>query len=414
MPRRFFPDWISSYVDLFGPRSEAPSHIHWWVACSMIGGACTRRIWIDEKTFRYYPNLFIVIVGPPAVISKSTVINLGVNILKDIPHIAIGADNTTYPAFIQDLSKRQSDIQDTFPDNDMDAEWIRQCAITLPISEFGTFFKPEEEDMVNGLTDLFDCRSIMVKDTKFAGRDVVEHPFVNLIACTTPDWIRDKLTSSIGGWGLSSRIIFLWADEKTRFIPRPSKLWKLDEFEKGVQRLTNDLFEISQLAGEITWSHDADELWSEWYKSTMTEIQEYNKQPDHNTWVSYFLGRKQVHIQKLAMILSVSRSDSLVITEQDLTNAIIKVNSVENEIKNIFTNLPQASSSALTEQSVLVRIKSEIMKTTEERILKLAVYGKVSYLVDSTTANRIVENAINRKEFKQVVAGGMTYLEIVC
>ncbi len=410
MPRRHFPDWISSYVDLFGPRSEAPSHIHWWVACSMIGGALTRRVWIDEKTFRYYPNLFVAVVGPPAVISKSTTLNLGVNILSKLDHIAIGADNTTYPALVVDLAKRQSEVQDTFPDNDMDIEWIRQCAITLPISEFGTFFDPTDEDMVNGLTDLFDCRSIMVKDTKFAGRDVVEHPFVNLIACTTPDWIRDKLTSSIGGWGLSSRIIFLWADEKTRFIPRPSKLWKPNEFEKGMEKLTQDLTEISQLAGELTWSEEADNIWSTWYHSTMIEIQEYNKQPDHNTWVSYFLGRKQVHIQKLAMILSISRGDSLVISEQDLITAIEKVDLVENEIKNIFTNLPQASSSALIEQCVLVKIKSEIEQ--HNRILKLAIYGKVSYLVDSTTANRIIENAIARREFKQIVIGGMTYLEL--
>lgn len=414
MPRRFYQDWISSYVDLFGPRSEAPSHIHWWTACSMIGGACTRRIWIDEKTFRYYPNLFTIIVGPPAVIAKSTTLNLGINILSNLEHISIGADDTTYPALIVDLAKRQSDIQETFPEDDMDAEWIRQCAITLPISEFGTFFDPNDEKMVNGLTDLFDCRPIKIKDTKFAGRDVVEHPFVNLIACTTPDWINDKLKASIGGWGLSSRFIFVYANKKARFIPTPSKLWNLGEYEKGVEKLTHDLLDISQLAGPLYRSDKAEELWCDWYHSAMREIEEYNEEPSHNIWVSYFLGRKQVHIQKLSMLLSVSRGDSLIISEQDLATAIEKVNMVENEIKNIFTNIPQASSSALIEQSVLIRIKSEIMKTTDERILKLAVYGKVSYLVDSTTANRIIENAINRKEFKQVVAQGMTYLEIPC
>ncbi len=412
MPRRHHPDWISAYTNLFASRSEAPESIHWWTACSMIGGACTRRIWIDEKTFRYYPNLFTIIVGPPAVIAKSTTLGLGINILSNLDHISIGADDTTYPALIVDLAKRQSDIQDTFPEDDMDAEWIRQCAITLPISEFGTFFDPNDEKMVNGLTDLFDCRPIKIKDTKFAGRDVVEHPFVNLIACTTPDWINDKLKASIGGWGLSSRFIFVYADKKSQYIPTPSKLWKFDEYEKGVRELTNDLLEISQLAGPLYRSDEAEEIWSDWYHSAMKEIEEYNNKPDHNTWISYFLGRKQVHIQKLSMILCVARGDSLIISKDDLSNAIEKVNLIESGIKNIFTNLPQANSMALTEQGVLAAVRREIESVVDKRILKLSIYSKVSYLIDSTTANRIIENAINRREFKQVVSGGMTYLEL--
>src|SRR5215472_13417976 len=149
---RHHRDWIDTFVTTFDSKTEAHPKLLFWTAVATIGGALTRRVWIEEVIFRFYPNFFIVFVAPPGLATKSTTINHGIKILKELEHIYLSADNTTYAAFIRDLARRHNELRALHAENAEDDLWIRQCAITCALSEFGTFFKPEDEDMVNGLT----------------------------------------------------------------------------------------------------------------------------------------------------------------------------------------------------------------------------------------------------------------------
>lgn len=410
--RRHYKDWIAAYIRLFDGRTEAPTRLHRWTAIAVIGGAATRRVWIDEVIFRLYPNFYIVFVAPPGVVTKSTAISLGINILRELDHIYLAADNTTYPAFIRDLALRQSEIFDQQgPSLGVDDEIIRQCAVTAAISELGTFFRVEDEDMVNGLTDLFDCRALLVKDTKTAGTDIVEHPFVNLIAGTTPDWIKNKL-QAIGGWGLSSRMILLYTSEKALRVARPSKFWKPGEYDRIVKHLIEDLRHISTLTGRFTFSPAADTLAEEWYERNGVEAAAHNKNPDSDKWLGYFLARKQIHAHKLAMIFSLARRDSLVIEEEDLQEAIEHIEEVQLEIPKLFEPGFEPTAAAHTERMVLNRIAHEIKASTEEYMPRASLFRIVSRYVDSSSFNRIVDNAISRGGFRQLVEGRVTKLSL--
>jgi hypothetical protein len=408
---RKYPDWIAAFVDLFDGRTEAPRRLLFWTAVATIAGALTRRVWIEEVIFRYYPNFYIIFVAPPGLLTKSTTISLGINLLKELDHIYLAPDNTTFPAFITNLAKHNSDIRETQETDAADDLWVRQCAVTAAISEFGTFFKPEDEDMVNGLTDLWDCRPIMVKETKTSGNDVVEHPFVNLIAGTTPQWIQSKIKSQIGGWGLSSRILFIYAGEKTRYVARPSKLWSEGEFAKQTASLVDDLRHIADLSGGFQFSETADELAQRWYEGLSQQIEQHHLEPDSDTWLGHFLARKQAHVHKLAMVLSASRRDNLIITERDLTEAIAHVDAVEAEVPAIFKLVPEPSYLAGLEKEVLDRITAALGRAGGS-LPRASLFSRVSKFVDSSTANRIVDNAVARGTFKQLVSSGVANIYI--
>ena len=70
MPRHF-PDWLSAYVE-YTSFSEAPRRMHFWAGVSAIAGALRRRVWFDQFYFQWHPNLYIVFVAPPGIVSKST------------------------------------------------------------------------------------------------------------------------------------------------------------------------------------------------------------------------------------------------------------------------------------------------------------------------------------------------------
>lgn len=410
MSRRIYKDWIKAFVTTFDAKTEAPARLLFWTAVATIGGAVTRRVYIDEVIFKLFLNFYIVFVAPPGAVTKSTSINFGINLLRELEHVYLAADNTTYPAFIRDLANHYGEMRSQIADEAEDDMWIRQCAVTAAISEFGTFFKPEDEEMVNGLTDLWDCRPLIVKDTKTNGTDVLEHPFVNLIAGTTTKWIKDKVKSQLGGWGLSSRIIFVYEATKTKYIARPSKLWAPGEYERLSQQLLEDLKAISKLEGPMRFSSQADAAVTSWYDAHSKNIAHHNAQPDSDAWLGYFLARKQAHIHKLAMALSLARRDTLVIELADFKDACRYVDAVEVEVPWIFKHVPEPTHMAVLEQDALEKIAKLLAAAPGNKIARMQAFAVVARTVDSGTANRIIDAAIGRGVFRQLIDKQKAYL----
>lgn len=408
---RLHPCWISTYAATFAGRTEAPAPFHWWTAVSMIAGALTRRVWIDEITFKYYPNFYIVFVAAPGMLTKSTAIGIGLNILRELDHVYMAPDNTNYPTFVRELALHATEMMETPAAEAEDTTWINQCAVTAGISELGTFLKIEDEDMLNGLTDFWDCRPVHTKETKFNGTDVVEHPYVNLIAGTTPDWVQKKL-KGVAGWGLSSRIIFIHATTKAARVARPSQHWGVGEYEKLTQSLVGDLRHIATLAGPMIFSAESNDIAHSWYDALSDHIEAHNSADDPDPWVGYFLARKQAHVHKLAMILSCSRRDNLVIEADDMREAIAAVDAVELEIPKIFRLKTEATPLAKAETEVLDRLVLEIKTATGEQISQAVAVSKAARFVDSTTAGRMIENAVGRGTFKRVVSKGQAWLRL--
>lgn len=407
---RHFVNWIDAYVSLFDPITETPTRLHFWTAVSAIAGALTRRVFIDEVTFRFYPNFCIIFVAPPGIVSKSTTLAHGMALLRELSHIQFAADTTTYPAFVRALASSPTTFRESKGADTLDDVWVQQCAMTAAISELGTFLKVEDEDSVNGFTDLLDCRDLAIKDTKNNGRDEVENPFVNIIGATTPRWIQDKLKAQIGGWGLSSRIIFIYADEKKQFLYRPSKIiYNHVQHSKQKEWLISDLRKIGGLNGPFSFTSAADDLARSWYDQMQQETQSYLRSPDYNDWVGYFLARKQTHLHKLCMILSVAERNDLVIEESHVRAAIGRVDEIQENIISVFKIKPIASALAMTEQAVIEKLGEEI---GDQAITKKAALRRISRFLDSTTTARLLDNAIKYGIVEQAMKDGVAWIRI--
>lgn len=386
--------------------------MHFWTAVSAIGGALARRVCIDEITFQYYPNFCVVLVAPPGVVSKSTTISHGMSLLRELPHVNFADDSTTYAEFIRALASVNEAISLNDSDDPLQSMWMNQCAMTIAISELGTFLKVEDEDAVNSLTDLIDCRNIFIKSTKHNGRDEIEFPFVNIVGATTPSWIQDKLKSQIGGWGLSSRIVFVYAERKKQYLWSPSNaLANMDMFKRTRDQLVDDLKHISELNGQMSLTPSASALCEHWYDETQRKIEAYQQSPSYDNWTGYFLARKYGHMRKLSMVLSISQSDSLSIEESHVKTAIQRIEDVERDILAVFRPTAVTTALALNEQAVLERIVQET--SAAGRLSKALAIRRALHFVDSTTAAKIIDNAISRGVFvPEQDKGSGTWLRI--
>lgn len=326
---RELPDWLTSFVDNT-QWGEAPIHLYFWTGISTIAAALRRRVWLDMGTFAWYPNLYTLLVAPPGVVAKSSTVDLGFSqLLKKIPGINYGPSTMTWQALYDNFAEVGEEFP--IPGGGMS----QQFALTIVSSEFGITLNPKDNEMIDQLVHIWDGRE-MKKRTKKDGELLIPAPCLNLIACTTPAWIAENMPKYLIGGGLTSRMIFVYADKKARYIAYPQDHMPSDFVERQ-GRLVRDLERISTLVGAFTLTPDAKKWGGEWYEN-FHKVEAVKL--DANLLGGY-IARKQTLVHKVAMCLSASQGDSLTITRELLERAAALITQLEAAMPQIYSQVGQ-------------------------------------------------------------------------
>ena len=338
---RHHSDWISSFME-YASHSEAPKHMHFWTAVSTVAGALRRKVWIDQKYFRWYANFYVCLVAPPGIVSKSTTAAIGMNLLRRVPGIKFGPDVVTWPSLITKFAESTEAFE-------YGGEYHPMSALTLESSEFGNLLNPQDKDMVDLLVSLWDGKQgSFEKSTKHSGSDSVQNPWINLIACTTPSWIAGNFPEYMIGGGFTSRTIFVYADSKARYVAYPSLHVPLD-MEQRAATLVADLEHIAaNLVGEYRLSPGAIAWGEAWYRN------HYANRPknlDDERFGGY-IARKQTHIHKLGMVLAAASTDEMILTEEHLATANQMVTDLEPDMQFVFSKIGRSDTSLYAERLV--------------------------------------------------------------
>lgn len=328
-------NWLRDFVDLYSEIGEAPLSLYFWTGVSTIAGALRRNVWIDQALFQWVPSFYIILVAPPGIVAKSTSTATGMNMLRSVPGIKFGPDICTWQSLSQAFSNALEGVQ--MPDGNVHM----MSALTIESSEFGNFLNPQDRDMVDFLITLWDCkRGAIKKITKTQGDDIIENPYINIIASTTPSWIEGTFPEHMIGGGFTSRCIFVYADAKRQYRAYPRK-YVTNGFREGQESLVDDLILISTMKGEMTLSPAA-EVWGEvWYEK------HFRAQPEtlSNDRFAGYLARKQTHMHKLAMVLSAAEQSDGVITEEHLIKADALITALENDMPKVFERIGTSAQS---------------------------------------------------------------------
>lgn len=389
MPR-LLPDWIKSYLS-YTEGTEPPRMVHFFVAVSALAGALRRHVWIDMKRFKWYPNFYIILVAPPGVISKTTTMDHGLDLLKAVPDIKFGPDVITWQA----LTKRFAEAKEEFLFGD---EFIPQSAMTLASGEFGNLINPLDKDMVNLYISLWDGRSGFEKETKMSGNDSISAPWINMIGCTTPYWIADNFPESMVGGGFVSRCIFIYCDEKDKLVAWPDEVVREDH-ENLRQALIHDLEYISQnLIGPMKLTHEAREWGRAWYENLWRKIA---KEASTDQLQGY-IARKQGHLVKLALILSISEDDSMEITERHMQIAELMLRETEASAPKVFGRIGQTPQARNADK--IVEYVKRYGKVPYATVLRYAL----PFFPDGHEFESILKALIDAKVLKYHIGGDGT------
>lgn len=390
---RKFPDFLTAYMQ-YSAHSEAPDKFHFWTAVSAIAGALRRKVWLDMGYFQWTPNFYIIFVAPPGIISKSTTASIGMNLLKKVDGIKFGPDSVTWQALAKSLAESTETFQ--IPDEDEDLMYP-MSAITIVSSEFGNFLNPHDREMVDLLVSLWDGQvGVYKKTTKTMGDDLIENPWINCLACTTPAWIAGNFPDYMIGGGFTSRCIFVYGDKKRRYIAYPADHLPVDFKEYG-ENLIHDLEDISvNLCGAYKLTPEAKSWGERWYEE---HYQNQAASMLNTDKFAGYLARKQTHIHKLAMILEASRSNHLQITKEMLENAANIVTSLESDMPKVFSHIGMTTDTRHAETLVaFVRRVGHIDRVDLYRKLFGDMQFKdfMMYLESAKAAGFVVERDIGK------------------
>jgi len=343
MPRKL-ENWITSYLE-YACVLEAPKRMHFWSSVSAIAGSVRRKVWIDMRRFCWYPSFYILFVAPPGIVAKSTTADVSMSLLKEVPGIKFGPNSITWQALVTAFAAASEAF--LYPDGPM-GEQHPMSPLTFSAAEFGSLVNLQDRDMVNLLIELWDGKKSYEKITKTSGNDSIAAPWINLIGCTTPHWIADNMPAATIGGGLSSRCVFIYADEKERFVAYPDEVIEDTLDIKLRSNLVHDLEYISQLKGPFTISKEARDWGRAWYE----DFWKAAKSRMDDQMLEGYAARKQTHMHKLAMILSISERDNLIITRDNLELAETMLRDLENDMPKVFSRIGRSEVSLQTERFI--------------------------------------------------------------
>lgn len=365
--------------------------MHFWSGVSAVAGALRRRVWIDQFYFQWIPNFYIILVAPPGIVAKSTTADVAHDILRDVPGITFGPNIVTWqaipPAFL--AAAEQFQYQGSF---------LPQSPITCTASELGNLLDPKDRNLVDLLVTLWDNRKGLDKVTKLSGCENVVNPWINLEGCTTPRWLRENVPPGVVGGGLTSRMIFVYANKKARLVSLPADEIPRDQKETRA-KLTEDLIQISELVGEYEIVPSAKGWIKKWYEKLWSGYDQ-----DEEEVYGNYIARKQTHMMKLSMVISAATRGDYEVRVEDLELSNIMLQDTERDMPELFSWLGQSDASLAAQRLIqMVKRKGIISYENAYRF----VHG---YFPDLRDFEGVLQGAIRSGYFKLLNKGGEFYL----
>lgn len=325
MPKRNYDDFIMACANT--PSQLAlPLNFRKWAALSAVAGALGRKVWYDAGAFQISTNMLIVLVAAPGK-GKSLSLNLPINKvygglatlpgvapsddewnpnidthgLTDRPLLMISDRITPYQLPVEMQRAQRFDIVSSTPTSPV---W--ESSVTLVTSEFGTFMSRDDLNLQVFMTEMWDRKPHHSDRTKTSGRYFIKGPCLNWIACATPDQFVENMPHNARSQGLLSRIIPVYYDGPS--IRADIKYGTTEDHI--IASLQEDLARISELRGEMKFASDLEDQVRE-------EVQEGLQPTPTDPNLAEYCERRVGEFIKVAMAISASRRDTLVIERDD-------------------------------------------------------------------------------------------------
>lgn len=294
-----------------------------WAALSLVSALLSRRTYTSIGLgLPLFANLFVILVGSPTI--GKSLIQGSVNklLIPFASQIVVGPSSVTPQKLIEKMGE-------TFgPAEGEQGKWSWMQSV----SEIGTFVKKADIPQLQELAVLWDCPDVYQAATISRGEDTLYYPYLVFLACAQPEWMNAVLSIDTMNMGLPSRVIFV-LEETKRDVP----LFQ-DVPDSQYERVAGLLKPIAKIAGKMPWTREAQKVLVDWKAAGMPT--EGGKIIPAEGPIEYYLGRRLLHVGKLAMLWAAAEHPmSIFIEADDVRRAMETLFEVERNIPRVFAGI---------------------------------------------------------------------------
>jgi hypothetical protein len=329
MAQRRLENWLEGWMEY---TAGLPSPELWrlWGGISIVSAVLERKVHIRTGIGPLYPNMYIVLVGPPGT-GKTVIVAKARYLWQQLVDLKnpnegfhLSASSTTSASIIDDLreaDRRIIRMSDTPPTVDYNA-------LTICSTELGVLLPEYDNAMMNKLTDIYDGHPYSerrrTKDLNFQ----IEAPQLNMLAACTPGYLTDVLPPGAWDQGFLSRTMLAFSTENLR-REIFSEIFTDSVLESNLIADLRHIFNHENVFGAMTMEPEARKALENWHKAGGPP------QPEHPRLMHY-LTRRTTHLLKLCMVASVVENDSRIITKENLDTALGWLLELEIPLNEIF------------------------------------------------------------------------------
>jgi len=297
--------YLKDYVSWASALTDACVEFHLGVALTCLSACIGSNVYYpDYGGERKWPNLYTLLLGPSGISRKTTCVRMGQRLVNSVDPLIIGDGIETREKFISYLKDQPN--------------------ILWPIFEFSAVLGVWQRSYADGfkdfVTDVFDPMENRHRRTEKAGTVTIPKASVNILAASTPEWLKEKLTEGDLRGGLIGRFLIFpngikGKDPGLNPIVDKEKREALVNYLKAIYTMTQSWVDVSQVINEF----------NAWDKKVQKKM-EVNYDPD----TIGFQSRVTSHTLKLAVLIAISESPTplkkYTLTSKQLNKAIILSN----------------------------------------------------------------------------------------
>ena len=390
-PEQKCPDFINSWLAYVDDLLESPKIYSFFVAISTIAAALRRKCYLPFGAKSVYPNFYIILAGPSGCM-KTSAMDPARDILSEA-NIMIAADATTKEALMMRLIEAGN-----APHFAGNKAYI-SSSLTVFSEEFTVFTGSKNPDLLSYLCNWYDCQSLWRNATMKRGMIEVNNVWVNMLGASTPMLLQTTLPQEAIGGGFTSRVIFVYGDNKDKIIPIP--VFTAEHKRMNADLLT-DLNSIASMHGEF-YLNETDNFID---KYVAWAHYQHTHHPFDMPIFAGYLQRRRWHLLKLCMIMSASRSRSMEITEGDFDRALKTLTEVEVQMPKTFSGYGGLEESVIIDEIMNLIATQRI--TTFKEIMRRYIKD-----VSNSRLQEIVEAICSSGYAMQVQDGQQTWIEYI-
>lgn len=267
--------------------TEIPRSYQITMGLSVVGALLKRNVWVDQKFWKVWPNISVLLVGPSGI-GKDTVCDRAESVLEKVGGVPVVLGRT-----IEAVYEQMLDLGDP------------ACCVT-PATEISSFIgaKDYQKGMVQELTDILSTKEYKDVSLKGGGKKRIVRPTLTVWGGSTMEWLHKAMPDGALEGGMFPRFLVVCEEYGGRKVPLVG--WSVDPqevmeallewelFLEGLEDVVRDFTKPT----EMVLLDEARRVYTNWY---------INREKYFSKAVAPYANRSRDSVLRVAMVMAVTR-----------------------------------------------------------------------------------------------------------